>query len=210
MSIKDDDSRLFGYARVSRDDKGKVLRSIPEGFEMPKDPHDASIRWQQTLLNEWAKKIGKPLVFGFDQGISAADVSYVDRPGFQALVQQMRPGDHLGVWKTDRIERGHGRMTAAVNWLKDKKGVTVHKTSTGTYYDMDKLSDKIILTVEELVAMIHIEDLRQGIIQGLNHVRSVGLRHCKYPGYGRRFEERGRSDVPDRARSTHRGIDAAG
>jgi len=183
-------SRLFGYARVSREKStGKVRTSIPEGFVPPKTPREPSLKQQQAAMEKWAERHmqGRPVTFGFDEGISGAEVSYEDRPGFQNLVRQMKKGDHLAVRDLDRLERGWGRQVAVISWLFDARGIYVH-TTDGKAYDPRNLQDRILISVSDLSAMVVNEKRKELITSGMKYTKETGRRYARWPGYGRRFE----------------------
>jgi DNA invertase Pin-like site-specific DNA recombinase len=189
----DDKPRIFGYARVSKaTGTGQLLKNIPDGYEPPEDPREPSIQRQFSALTDWAEKQGEPITLGFDEGISGAEVSYRDRPGFQKLVKQMKPGDKLAIWRLDRLERGMGRMIAAAKWLYDDCKVSVHALyeNNGEGLNLDSVQGKALLYVFEMVAMFENESRKAATKAGLQYRRLVGQKYTQWAGYGRRFEKR--------------------
>ncbi len=184
-----DDCRVFGYVRVSKGKDG-VLKKIPKNYVPPEDPNDPSTKRQIAALTEWAEKRDKTITIECDEGISGAEVPYKERPGFQKLVKKMREKDRLVIWRLDRLDRGLGRIVEAARWLVEEKKIHLHTLyeQNGEAIDLDTTQGKIMLQVYSMVATIGNDSLRAAITAGLHYCKYMGLRYCRHPGYGRRFE----------------------
>lgn len=183
--------RLFGYARVSKA-RGHVIKSISAKHETMEAPGEISIQRQLADFEVWAAKRDKPITIDFDEGVSGFEVSWKKRPGFQRIVNQMRPGDRLVLWRLDRLDRGMGEILACARWLVEDKKLKVHTLyeQSGDALDLDTMQGAVLLHCYSMVATIEHHKLRAATKAALDFRRRVGMRYCAWPGYGRRFEKR--------------------
>jgi DNA invertase Pin-like site-specific DNA recombinase len=123
----------------------------------------------------------------FSEHGSATSLSYRDRPVLRELLTQLSPGDHLVVWRLDRLERKALRMVALANELLDK-GVFIHSLNEagGMQIDLDTITGKMILMVMGIAAEMDAESRRDATQRGLRAAKEAGKTWTSRPSLGKK------------------------
>jgi DNA invertase Pin-like site-specific DNA recombinase len=98
--------RIWGYARVSLEEQ----QSIP----MQVGNITAKCKFLEQTTGGAFAGIG-------EEKESAVKVRWNERPVLKGIIAQIQPGDHLVVWRLDRIERGKNMYATidAIRWFVD-------------------------------------------------------------------------------------------
>lgn len=187
-----DNPRYFGYTRVSKADN-RVIREIRPDYEPPERPGEASLLRQEKAIRSWAERecVDIERVF-FDEGISGREVPWSQRPGFLEMLDTLEDGDHVVVWRLDRLDRGPGGMVAALRHLQSEKDVVVHaiQEAGGQGIDLDTLQGNAVAEVYSLLASLDAVQRRATAVEVSEYCRRIGRKYCNHPGFGRTFVER--------------------
>lgn len=139
---------LIGYARVSKSDGSQVL-------DLQKD----------ALLNAGveARMIYEDLASGKND----------DRPGLDACLKALRPGDALAIWKLDRLGRDLRHLVTTVDDLS-RRGVGFRVLSGQTPIDTSTAQGKLMFGIFASLAEFEHELIRDRTIAGLASARARG------------------------------------
>lgn len=75
---------------------------------------------------------------------SGKQISWQERDGFRALTDAIGPGDHLIVWRLDRIAEDPFETVEALRWLTDR-GVWIHVLEFGEWrLDLDRSLGQVV------------------------------------------------------------------
>lgn len=150
--------RIYGYARAST---GK---------------QEISVLMQEDIIRNRAAKLQGQLVKTFtDPATSGRDVRWEDRNGFRALIDVLTPGDHLIIWRLDRIERNPFAMLEALRFLVDA-GVSVHVLEYGEMQlDLDKPMGRLLVMLLAGFAGFFIDQLSEANRQVWHWLHDRGL-----------------------------------
>ena len=103
--------RVFGYARASRNHQ----------LKSPEVQEELIRQKAETIEGQWVR-------CRTDAATSATKTRWNDplrRPELGKLMRELEPGDHLIIWRLDRLERSPFGMVNALEWLVNR-GVSVH------------------------------------------------------------------------------------
>ncbi len=123
-------SRIFGYASV------RLLK------------HDKPPDVQEALIRERAESIdGEWTACCHDQDTSGKVVSFLKRDGARQLMSVLQPGDHVIVWKLDRLGHLLADILKAVQ-LVANRGVHIHVVDhDGQQLDLDESSSELFIHI---------------------------------------------------------------
>jgi DNA invertase Pin-like site-specific DNA recombinase len=97
-----------------------------------------------------------------------------DRPGLEACLKALRPGDVLYVWKLDRLGRNLKHLVTTVRGLSDQdKGLCV-LTGQGANIDTTTSSGKLIFGIFAALAEFEGDLIRERTMAGLAAARARG------------------------------------
>jgi len=97
-----------------------------------------------------------------------------DRPGLEACLKNLRPGDQLFVWKLDRLGRSLKHLIEVVQVLSDRGiGFTV-LTGQGANIDTCTAAGKLIFGIFASLAEFERELIRERTMAGLKAARARG------------------------------------
>ena len=176
MSV-DDPPKIYGYARAS---SGKVLGKGTQKYSK----QEVSPHRQAEEIREVAKQIeadegdGAVWVECFKEWESAVKLSFKERPVFKELMRLLEPGDHLVVWRFDRLGRNMFAAGECLGWLADR-GIILHTTQElkGLPLRFDTVMGRAISTVFMLAADINAMQLREAIKSAIAYCKRYGLAH---------------------------------
>ncbi|MPY12313.1 recombinase family protein [Arthrobacter bussei] len=134
---------IIGYARVSTTDQHTGLQ------------HDA------------LTKAGASRVFT-DHGVSGAKTT---RPELDKMLDYLRPGDTLLVWRLDRLGRSMQHLVGLVAELKDR-GVTFRSLHEGI--DTSTINGELVFNIFASLAAFERELIRERTSAGLASARARG------------------------------------
>jgi DNA invertase Pin-like site-specific DNA recombinase len=164
--------RIFGYARASS--------------EKPED----SVAMQEGLIRKKVEQLGGRFVRTFaDESVSATDIPWPQRRGFMTLMARLRPGDHLIIWRLDRLDHCPVGTVAALERVVDR-GVCLHVLDHGgMQLDLDEEAGRLLVVLlghfAELMVTYRREAARQSICwrkdRGLAYNRLPELGKCRIP-----------------------------
>lgn len=140
----------FGYARVSTEDQNLALQL-------------------DALKAAGCDKI-------FKEKLSGAKT---DRPELNKLIEQVRPGDIVTVWKLDRLGRSIRHLIDEVNGLKEK-GVGFRSLKESI--DTTTATGQLIFHIFAALAQFERDMLRERTCAGLDAARRRGIRGGRKKG----------------------------
>jgi len=153
---------IYGYARVSTTD---------QNIEMQRD----------ALLSAGAIEIFE------DEGVSG---TVANRPGLDALINEIRAGDVVLVWKLDRLGRSARNLLELAELLKSK-GVSIRSLQDGI--DTSGPLGGFLLTILGAVGELERETIRERVRAGM----SAGRRRGEHQGRKPKLSRLARQDVVD-------------
>jgi DNA invertase Pin-like site-specific DNA recombinase len=81
---------------------------------------------QEGLIRQKAEGLpGQVMKVHVDEAISGRVIRWDERDGFRALMEVVGSGDHLVIWRLDRIDRQPFAMLDAIRWLVER-GLSIH------------------------------------------------------------------------------------
>jgi DNA invertase Pin-like site-specific DNA recombinase len=131
-----------------------------------------------------------------------ASGAHTDRPVLEQLLDQLRPGDTLVVWKLDRLGRSLRHLVDTVTGLADH-GIGFRSLQEAI--DTTTPGGKLVLHVFAALAEFERDLIRERTSAGLAAARARGRPRRPAVGADRSQTPGGRGDVPLRA--VHRGGD---
>jgi len=105
-----------------------------------------------------------------------------DRPGLEACLKALRPGDTLVVWKLDRLGRDLKHLVNTVHSLSDKRIGFKVLTGQGANIDTNTPSGKLVFGIFASLAEFERELIRERTMVGLKAARARGKKG------GRKFQ----------------------
>lgn len=140
---------LIGYARVSKADGSQVL-------DLQKDALVAAGVTPDQIYEDHAS--GK----------------LDDRPGLEALLKALRPGDTLTVWKLDRLGRDLRNLINTVHELEERGVALKVLTGHGASIDTTTPSGKLVFGIFAALAEFERELISERTRAGLAAARARG------------------------------------
>lgn len=158
MAKAPDTKRYYGYARAS---------SLKQ---------ESSPDQQRELIERFVESQGGTLVRVYQEHESATKVAFDDRPAFKELLAAMKPGDHLVVWRLDRLERKFFRMIKLMDELLERE-IIVHaiQETGGVSLDLNTITGRLVLSVFAIAAEFYIEQLRDASMRGRRAKQARGI-----------------------------------
>lgn len=136
-------SQIYGYARASSD--SQVISPKMQSEDITK----LALTINPRIIEDLRKWL-RTYVF-IDAGKSADSIPYDQRPEFVKMMNAIQPGDHLIVWRWDRIDRG-STFQAAIEWIK-KYGIRLHVLEDGgREQNFDEPSQEFMATIHGGIA----------------------------------------------------------
>ena len=125
-----------------------------------------------------------------DDDTSTTYCDFANRRGVQALLKAVQPGDHLIVWRLDRIERGFFQSIDAVGRFV-AKGVLIHSIHEygGMALDLTTAAGRGLLGVFAIGADMFKEALRANITRALQFRKANGMAAGPTPLFKRKVIE---------------------
>lgn len=182
---------FFAYARKS-----------PTGFtagQTEKDPIPSIDRQEADLMAMAARFPACDYADCYRELESAVEVAWDERPVLKQLLSDIKPGDHLGLWRLDRLERNPFRLISALDLLT-KREVSIHvEIGMGGFpVDMSCAMGRGMVMMLAWMADMFRELQVDGIKRGLAWRKRAGLHMGGTPPLGRTF-------VPIPGQRTHLG-----
>lgn len=147
--------RVFGYARVSTPDQ--------------------ELRLQLDALN--AAGVAVDDVF-FDQGSGAI----ASRPGLDALLSELKPGDTVVAWRLDRLGRSVLNLADLLERLRSRD-VTVRSLTDGV--DTSTSMGRMLFGLLASLAEFERETIRERVNAGMAAARRAGIHLGRKPSLDR-------------------------
>lgn len=141
-------SRAYGLTRMSKLDQAN------------------SLAVQEQLIDKYAAKLDAKYLGCIEEpGVSAYVVPFLDREHVRVVSRYLRPGDHVIIWKLDRLVRRPVDVHHMLDWLK-KHGAHLHILNYGggevdTTTAVGKAMLEILASVGGLESGIRSERLRE-------------------------------------------------
>lgn len=108
---------LWGYGRASSDKQENSPEVQKEKIAK------AAISIKPSLCDSLAAWIDSNIII--DVAVSGEKVPFTERLGYQELMGRIQKGDHLVVWRWDRLDRDSFRCVSAVGEIRDR-GLHLH------------------------------------------------------------------------------------
>jgi len=135
----------FGYTRVSTEEQ-------------------VSCAMQRDLILETCVRLSldTPTEIIADDGVSTTYVPFRERPGMCKLLRLVQPGDHLVVWRLDRIERGFLTFYDALRQVVER-GVEIHSIEDyhGMPLDLTTAAGRAVVSVLQMASDFYRESVRE-------------------------------------------------
>ncbi len=154
--------RVFGYARVSTPDQ--------------------ELRLQVDALH--ATGVQPEDVF-YDQGSGAT----ASRPGLDALLEELRPGDTVVAWRLDRLGRSVLNLADLLERLRSRD-VTVRSLTDGV--DTSTSMGRMLFGLLASLAEFERETIRERVNAGMATARRAGIHLGRPPSLNRAQTEEAR------------------
>ncbi len=153
--------KCWGYARAS--DPSRQLLSAER---------------QHSQIGERARQIaeqtGAEIAHIRIDGASARTIRFYDRPEFKKLMDEIQPGDHLIIWRMDRLDRGVAGMMNAIQWCIDRN-ITLHILDHGNMQlDLDSYIGKAIVGFMAVIANMQTDQLSAAVKASVQWRRQQG------------------------------------
>lgn len=178
------------YCRLSKDEASKRSRVQVQNCKI-----------QEALSREVCKQrnLGEPLVIPYDEGVSTWRKPFNKRPGIILLLSILQPGDHLVVWRLDRIERGFFTFFNALAQI-EAKGVSIHAVEEygGLPLDFSNAAGRARISISQIASDFYRETISDNTKRALAWRKACGVIYKK-PYFG--FKVVALPPVPGR---THR------
>lgn len=154
---------IYGYARDSTDEQVANLNVQVERITLSATTLAArtGLAWDQCYA-----EIG-----------SAICIRWNKRPEFVKLKGKLQRGDHLFLWRLDRIDRNPFAMIEAVRWLVES-GIVVHtlQEKGGESLNLDTASGRALVWAMAMVSDIWVEQLKESTSEACRWRRDNGYR----------------------------------
>lgn len=108
------------------------------------------------------------------------------RPGFSRMMEFLQPGDHLVVWRLNRIERGGIRaMLDVIEKLTDRD-IALHVLDLGgAPLDVTSALGKFLLHIMAAMGEMVSDMISESTKEGMARAKALGLKCEPWTGYGR-------------------------
>lgn len=167
--------RIYGYGRMSTSKQVESPESQRRMIEVKAATLADVADWRYTRC---------------DEATSAYKTRWNERPEFRKLMDELQPGDHLIVWRLDRLERSMWGMIRCVEWL-NRRGVVLHVLQYGgAALDLDTAMGKITLSLWAGFAELFSEQLSQTIREQIQSAKDRGLPWGNTPALGKKRKRR--------------------
>ena len=173
-SIEQAEPRCYGYCRASRNHQVKS----------PEMQRDMILEKAKTIEARWVR-------CRTDAATSATEVRWNERPEFSKLMRELEPGDHLILWRMDRLERRPVGMVKALEWLVNR-GVSIHILEHGgMQLDLDKPLGRLLVMILAGFAGFFADQLSEAVKAAIAWRKEHGLAygHSPSPGKIRRWHQ---------------------
>jgi DNA invertase Pin-like site-specific DNA recombinase len=174
--------KTYGYGRVSTEEQ--VL-----GCDV-----------QTDLISETAKKLELPVSeYIMDDGVSTSKVPFNKRPGIIHLLEILRPGDHLIVWRLDRLERGFFTFYSAISQIVSRD-VWIHSIEErgGLSLDLSTAAGRAMLAIWQIAGDMYRETVQENTKCSARYHKKNGMAWGRIPlGKMRIIEGKKKFDVWD-------------
>jgi DNA invertase Pin-like site-specific DNA recombinase len=166
--------RCYGYARAS-DRYAQILS--PERQEAQIQERAGQIQ-QQTGAELARIRVDK---------VSGSKVRYNKRQEFRKLMQELQKGDHLIIWRLDRLDRGWTGLIQCLGWLVER-GVEVHVLEHGDMQlDLKTANGRLFVSIMAGFAAFESERLSESVKAARRYCLANGLSVGGWPGFGRKW-----------------------
>lgn len=165
--------RYWGYARASR----TVQETSPIN--------------QKNAILAWAESKGVAVEHVFMEHGSATNVPWNERPQLLDLMTRLRPGDHVVVWRLDRLDRKMLRLAELANRIiqKDVHLHCLHELG-GEEMDFNSFTGKILIMALGIAAEFYVEQFKDASNRGRRAKKLLGYATNGRAPIGMRREER--------------------
>lgn len=175
--------RVFGYIRMSTDKQA------------------ASPETQRTVIKGYlaANNLGDDVTF-FQDSAKSGTTPFMSRESGRALIGLLRRGDRLIVTHLDRISRN----TRDFLWLAEElaaRGVHFHICNLfGAAMDLSSPMGKLLVTMLAGFAQFERDMTSLRTKEALAAKKGKDIKHCRFPGYGFKWETHRIDGKPARVR----------
>lgn len=164
--------RVFGYIRAS----------TKKQVESPET--------QKQFIRDYIKLQSLGDVTVFADIAKSGKVPWDERPAGAELFNQIRAGDHVVITKLDRAFR---RLSDCVSVLErfERMGVKLHVINLlGGAIDLSSPMGRFLIHILAAFAELERAFISERVKDTLASRKRDGRRHCHYPGYGFKWEQR--------------------
>lgn len=171
-SVRQNGGRFFGYCRAS----------TKKQVDSPETQKEAIKRY--AVFNQMGD------VTFFVDPAKSGKVAWDDREAGKELFRQLRPGDHVIV---SRLDRAFRRLADCVVTLERFKRMCVKLHITNMLGGAIDLSSPMgVFLIHILAAFAELERafISERTKDGLAKRKTKGVAHCRFPGYGFKWEKR--------------------
>jgi DNA invertase Pin-like site-specific DNA recombinase len=163
---------IYGYARASRSSQIKST-DVQEELILAKATTIPDATWVHCRV---------------DRATSATTTRWNDpqrRPEFSKLMRELHAGDHLVIWRMDRLERSMFGMIDCLRWLVER-GVSVHILEHGgMQLDLDKPMGRLLVMILAGFAGFFSAQLSEQTKASKAYRRAHGLSADRCPAMGK-------------------------
>lgn len=166
MNVGQPDSNVYWfYARRSSEKQIESNAQQIEAYEKHFDLPDGAIQRPHTT-----------------DTISATKKRIDERPNFSQLLEKMQPGDHLVVWRLDRLGRSFLEMLQTVELIAEKK-VWLHSIREygGQRMDLSSMESKVMVQILMIGHQMYVHYMKQAVQRDIDSKRAAGMAYTPIP-----------------------------
>ena len=165
-------ARVYGYIRAST------------------DKQIASPETQKQIIDEYARRLGKPVDRYYIDPAVSGKKSLFDREAGKELSLILKKGDEVIVARLDRLSRSFVGFARILEfWLNHK--ITMHLCDMpGGVFDPDNMMSEMLIGMLIVFANYERRLISVRTREGLQARKQRGERYCRWAEYGWRWEKR--------------------
>ncbi|MHC4398428.1 MAG: recombinase family protein [Planctomycetota bacterium] len=161
--------KIYGYAQASDYEDVKPVEEQVEAIQRRANEIEGT--WVQCRVDRtfWASKTPSH-----------------SRLEFRKLLDELRPGDHLIVWRLDRIDANPFVLARAVEMLMSRKALLCILDFERTELNLDATTGPVFAMLLNAASNLFRSQRREGVKRALNRLKETGQAYTGHPPLGKR------------------------